>query len=105
MQKNQAVILMLLVASIAACSADPATAKRRFLAEGDQSMAEKKCSEAIVHYRNALRQEDRFGEARLKLTGAYSDWRQVLKLNPKFPAADEVRRTLATIQGERMRTS
>lgn len=70
MRRNwAAVVLMLLSASAASCSVDPETAKRQYVAEGDGYMAEKKYAEAV------------------------------LKLNPAFQAADDVRRVLATIEG------
>jgi len=72
MHRNWVAVFMLLAASVvSSCSVDPETAKREFLADGNRYMAEKKYPAAIVQYRNALRQDDKFAEARLKLTDAY----------------------------------
>ena len=70
-QTSTVFIVLLLAAGAASCSVDSETAKRQFLAEGDRYLAEKKYQEAILQYRNALRQDDKFGEARFKLTDAY----------------------------------
>jgi hypothetical protein len=53
-------------------------------------MVDKKYSEPIIQYRNAIQLDGNFGEAEV----AYP---HVLKLNPKFGAAEDVRRALATI--------
>lgn len=76
MRRNwAAVVLMLLSASAASCSVDPETAKRQYVAEGDG------------YLRNGNKAEAR------------STLQHVLKLNPAFQAADDVRRVLATIEG------
>ena len=64
-------LLVVAAACVAACSRDPETAKREYLASGDRYFAEKKYSEAIVEYRNALQRDAKFGDARMKLTDAY----------------------------------
>ena len=53
------------------CSSDPETAKRAFVKSGDQYVADKKYSEAIIQYRNAIQKDPKFGEARQKLADAY----------------------------------
>ena len=53
------------------CQANPDVAKQEYLKSGDRYVAEKKYSEAIVQYRNALQQDPKFGEARYKLAEAY----------------------------------
>jgi putative PEP-CTERM system TPR-repeat lipoprotein len=55
---------------VAACS-DPQVAKQRAFERGNQYFNEKKYAEAIVEYRNAIRRDARFGEARLKLAESY----------------------------------
>jgi len=65
------VVLLILAAGAASCSEDPETAKRRYLEEGNSYMEGKKYSEAILSYRNAIRLDEMFGEARLKLAEAY----------------------------------
>jgi tetratricopeptide (TPR) repeat protein len=69
--KWSAVVLTLLAMGATSCSKDPETAKREYLAQGDRYLAEKKYPEAIVQYRNALGQDPKFGDARLRLTDAY----------------------------------
>lgn len=54
-----------------ACS-DPEAAKRAYLANGDRYAAEGKTGEAIVEYRNAVRTDPRYGEARWRLAEAYA---------------------------------
>ena len=65
------IVLMVLCAGIAACSKDPARARREFLESGDRLVARKEFRQAIVQYRNALQQDPRSGEARLKLAETY----------------------------------
>ena len=55
----------------AGCSKDPEFAKQEYLKSGDRYAAEKKLREAVVQYRNAIQQDPRFGEARLKLAETY----------------------------------
>ena len=70
-RSRAAVFLMILAVGVASCSADPETAKRRYLDEGNSYMASKKYPEAILSYRNAIGVDERFGEGRLKLAEAY----------------------------------
>ena len=53
----------------AACS-DPEPAKLQYLESGNEYAAAGKVSEAILEYRNALRHDQRFGEARWRLAQA-----------------------------------
>lgn len=53
------------------CAADPEVAKQEYLKSADAFVAQQKYGEAIVQYRNALQQDPRFGEARLKLAETY----------------------------------
>jgi tetratricopeptide (TPR) repeat protein len=62
---------VLAAAGAAACSTNPETAKREYLASGDRYAAEKKYPEAILQYLNSVQQDPKFGDARLKLTDAY----------------------------------
>ncbi len=69
---SKAVIVTLAVSLAAAgCKKDPQVAKQEYLKSGDRYMASGKVAEAIVQYRNAVQQDPRFGEARLKLAEAY----------------------------------
>jgi tetratricopeptide (TPR) repeat protein len=60
-----------LVGGLAACRHDPAAAKRRFLASGDQYVASGKLAEAIIQYRSAVQEDPRAGDARAKLADAF----------------------------------
>ncbi len=62
------VFLGLLAAVGVPCSVDPEIAKQQYLSDGDSYMAGKKYTEAILSYRNAVRQDERFGEVRRGLT-------------------------------------
>ncbi|HNY39705.1 MAG TPA: tetratricopeptide repeat protein [Bryobacteraceae bacterium] len=58
-----ATILMLL----SGCSRDPEVVKRRYLENGNKYFAQGKYKEAVLMYRNAVKQDPKFGEAYLKL--------------------------------------
>ncbi len=58
--------------ALAACSKDPGVAKREHFDAGNRFMAQEKYQEAIVEFRNALQQDQRFGEARVQLSEAYA---------------------------------
>jgi tetratricopeptide (TPR) repeat protein len=58
------------VLAAAACS-NPEQAKQEYLESGNQFMAEGRVDEAILQYRNAIRQDSRFGEARWRLAEAH----------------------------------
>ena len=49
------------------CSKDPEVAKREFLKSGDDYVAQGKLNEAVIQYRSAVNQDQRFGDARYKL--------------------------------------
>jgi putative PEP-CTERM system TPR-repeat lipoprotein len=71
MNRGRVTAIAIVAALAVACSRDPETAKRSYLASGDQFFSQGKVKEAIVQYLNALRQDPRYGEARLKLADAY----------------------------------
>jgi tetratricopeptide (TPR) repeat protein len=56
---------------LAGCS-DSEQAKREFFANGERFLKENKYQEAIVEFRNAIQQDEKYGEARLKLGDAYA---------------------------------
>ena len=66
-----AVVIVLFAGGMASCSTDPETAKREYFAQGERHLAAKEYAEAILQFRNAVRIDDRFGEARAKLAEAY----------------------------------
>jgi putative PEP-CTERM system TPR-repeat lipoprotein len=59
-----------LAAVVAGCS-DKEAAKQRYFENGNKYLADKKYQEAVVEFRNALQQDDKFGDARYKLAEAY----------------------------------
>ncbi len=61
----------LLIGLTISCSTDPAVAKQKALAEGNEHFAQKRYSDAVVHYRKALQHDPGFAEARYKLAQAY----------------------------------
>jgi tetratricopeptide (TPR) repeat protein len=56
---------------IVGCRQDPAAAKRRFLASGDQYFAASRYPEAVIQYRSAVQADPSAGDARAKLADAY----------------------------------
>ena len=59
------------LAVLASACSDPEAQKQRAFENGNQYFEQKKYAEAIVEYRNAIRVDPRFGEARQKLADAY----------------------------------
>ena len=77
----------------AACSRDPQVAKRRYFDSGTKYAKELKYKEAIVEFRNAVKVDPKFGEARYQLgeayarTGALSDaYREYVRAADLMPA-------------------
>jgi tetratricopeptide (TPR) repeat protein len=66
-----AVALLALLLPMAACSKDTETAKREHLARGDRYVEQKKLAEAAIEYKNAIKLDPRFGEARFNLGETY----------------------------------
>lgn len=60
----------LALVAAAACT-DPAVKKANHLKKGDALLAQNKPTEAVLEYKNALKIDRRFGEARYHLAGAY----------------------------------
>jgi tetratricopeptide (TPR) repeat protein len=54
-----------------ACSADPAVAKREFLAEGNKYFEQGRYSEASINYRKAIQEDQLFADAHYKLAQTY----------------------------------
>jgi tetratricopeptide (TPR) repeat protein len=86
------------------CSRDPEVVKRRYLENGNKYFQQGKYKEAVLMYRNAVKQDPKFGEAYLKLgdaelrRGAYREsagaYRRAVELLPK---QDEAAGKLADI--------
>jgi tetratricopeptide (TPR) repeat protein len=68
---RSALIALLGALSLTGCARDPEVAKREFVRSGDGYVEQKKFREAVVEYRNAVQQDPKFGEARLKLAKVY----------------------------------
>src|SRR5688500_14715457 len=66
-----AVVIVLFAGGMASCSTDPETAKREYFAQGEPHLAAKQYPDAILQFRNAIRIDERYGEARAKLAEAY----------------------------------
>lgn len=64
--------IVLVAALLSGCREDPAVAKQRYFENGNRFFEQQKYAEAIVEFRNAVRADQRFGEARLKLAEAYA---------------------------------
>jgi tetratricopeptide (TPR) repeat protein len=85
---------VIFIALTASCSSDPTAAKRKALAEGDQFVAQKRYTEAIVLYRKALQYDPRYAEAHAKLARAYD------RAGDPFNAAQEFIRTADLMPGD-----
>jgi tetratricopeptide (TPR) repeat protein len=82
---------------LAGCSRDPEVVKRRYLENGNKYFEQGKYKEAVLMYRNAVKQDPRFGEAYLKLgdaeirRGAIREtigaYRRAVELMPKHDEA------------------
>jgi tetratricopeptide (TPR) repeat protein len=64
-------VIVAAMAVVVACGKDPERAKREYLASGDRYYAKAKYAEAVVEYRNAIRYDARFGDARYRLGRTY----------------------------------
>src|SRR4051812_49425754 len=64
-------LVVLVVVSGAACSRDPHAAMLEFTKSGDAFATAGKLQEAIIEYRNAVQQEPRAGDVRVKLAETY----------------------------------
>ena len=63
--------LVVLALAAVSCSTDPAVAKKAYLEKGDAAFKQQQYSEATVAYKNALKQDPLFGDARYKLAQSY----------------------------------
>jgi tetratricopeptide (TPR) repeat protein len=85
--------LALFAVCAVSCGKDPEVAKREYLKSGDEYMAADKLGDATIEYRNAVQQDPRFAEARLKLAeallrngdaaGAYREFIRAADLLPR----------------------
>jgi tetratricopeptide (TPR) repeat protein len=86
----------LMVTLVWGCT-DREQAKKQFFDNGDNFLKAGKYQEAIVEFRNALQQDEKYGAARLKLAEAYEKagnrpaaYREFIRAADLLPADDEV---------------
>src|SRR5580765_8759715 len=70
-RKDVRAIVLVGIALLTIGCSNPEYAKQEYLKSGDRYAADKKYGEAAVQYRNAIQQDPRFGDARLKLADTY----------------------------------
>lgn len=73
--------------ALSACS-DPAVSKQKHLERGNALAAGGKLQEAILEYRNAIKVDRQFGEARFKLAEAYAQTQNAQAAKEYIRAAD-----------------
>ena len=86
-------LLAVALLALGGCSRDPEKVKRRYLENGNKYYAQGKYKEASIMYRNAIKQDPKFGEAYNKLgdaelrrgevRGAVGAYRRAVELLPK----------------------
>jgi putative PEP-CTERM system TPR-repeat lipoprotein len=79
-------LVVVLGAGVASCSRNREAQKREHTRMGDQYVAQKKYQEAIIEYKNALKTDPKFGEARHKLAKAF-----VLANDPRSALGEFIR--------------
>src|SRR4051812_13974198 len=98
MVRGFATLVAVLSVGAGACSKNPERAKREFVESGDAWVARKQYRQAIVQYRNAVQQDPRFGEARLKLADAYMRAGEPQMAYPEYVRAADLLRDDAGVQ-------
>jgi putative PEP-CTERM system TPR-repeat lipoprotein len=104
--------LAFILGFVLSCRGDAEATKRAYLTSGDEYVRQKNYGAAIVEYRNALRQDQMFGQARSRLAKAYAAsgdlaraYREAVRAADLLPAdgavqLEAVRYLLATGQFE-----
>src|SRR5262245_39107381 len=64
-------VVVALLATLASACTDHEAKKRQYFENGNRLAEQQKYQEAILEYRNALQQDDKFGEARARLGDAF----------------------------------
>ena len=77
--------------STVACSVDPQRAAERYLESGDSYLAEEKLAEAIIEYRNAVRQDPLSFDARNKLGNLLAQVGDLGNATSQFASAADLR--------------
>jgi tetratricopeptide (TPR) repeat protein len=83
-------ILCLIVAVAVGCAKDPHTAMLKFAKKGDAFASAGKLPEAIIEYRNAIQQEPRAGDVRVKLGDLYVRHGELAKAIEEYVRAADV---------------
>jgi tetratricopeptide (TPR) repeat protein len=92
MRSNGWLILVLtLIAALVSCSRDPAVVKKRYFESGNKYFEKGRYREASIQYRNALKQDGKYGPAHYKLGLT------ALKQNDFAGAVNSFRRALNTL--------
>jgi tetratricopeptide (TPR) repeat protein len=92
MRSNGWLILVLtLIAALVSCSRDPAVVKKRYYESGNKYFDKGRYREASIQYRNALKQDGKYGPAHYKLALT------ALKQNDVAGAVNSFRRALNTL--------
>ncbi len=94
---GRTIVLLAVLVPIAACSKNPETAKREYLAKANRYVEQKKLAEAVIEYRNAINLDGRYGEARFKLGETYerlgdarNAYREFVRAADLLPDKDDV---------------
>ena len=94
---GRTVVLLAVLVPIAACSQDPESAKRAYVARGDRYVEQNKLREAVIVYRNAINLDGRYGDARYKLGDTYerlgdaqNAYREFVRAADLLPDRDDV---------------
>jgi tetratricopeptide (TPR) repeat protein len=92
MRSNRWLVLVLtLVIGLVSCSRDPAVVKKRYFESGNKYFDKQRYREASIQYRNALKQDAKYGPAHYKLALT------ALKQNDVAGAVNSFRRALNTL--------
>jgi tetratricopeptide (TPR) repeat protein len=82
---------------VIACT-DPAVAKRKYVEKADALVTQGKYQEAVLEYRNAIKLDPKFGEARYKLAGAYVQTQNGQQAGKEYLRAAELMPERADVQ-------
>ena len=77
----------------AACSGDPETQAKKYVASGDAYAAKKSHDEAVIQYRNAIKARPQWAEAHFKLAQTYQASGDVLNAYSEFARAADLEPT------------
>src|SRR5436190_12214577 len=97
-------LMCLVSAAVLVSCSDSSAKKKAYFENGEKLLKEKKFQEAIVELRNAVQQDEKFGEARLKLADAYMSagnpqaaYREYMRAADLLPKNNDAQIKAATI--------